>query len=354
MKTIKRDLKAGKIVLRVEVPDDLWYLSDIISEGDTVISKTKRRMEQERDVKRAERGEKITITLGVKVDSVEFDRNVDRLRIGGTVVSGPESVPAGSYHTLNVQPGMVVTVVKERWQAHELIRVKDAENVIKAKILLVAMEEGYAELGILRNYGIKPAGTIRESISGKDEIATQAAETQKFFAGVASAIENELEGLERVVIAGPGFVKDSFYKYLQEKKPGIAKLTVVESVSTGGQKGLEELVKRGVIERVVKEAKIHSEVKYLNRLFEEISRGELAAYGFDEVKKAVDSGAVEVLLVSNSLLKQYKIEKKGGLENLIKAVEQMKGKVMLVSEEHELGKQFEGMGGIGAILRYRI
>ena len=355
MKTLKRDLRNGRVAVRVEVPDDLWYLSDLIFEGDMVISSTKRRIEKETGKKRSDRGEKVAMTIGVRVDTVEFDRNVDRLRIGGKIEQAPADVPKGDYHTLNIKPGSTLTIVKEKWGRDSLVKLQDAEKTVKAKVILIAIEEGLCSIGQLSNYGVRPIGTIRESIAGKKEVAAKEAETLKFFGEAASALAEHLEGLDRIIVAGPGFVKDSFYNYLKEKKPEVAKKAVVESVSMAGEKGLQEIVKRGIIEKVVKEAKITVEVREIQRLMEEISKDSgLATYGFAQVENAAQAGAVETLLVTNKLIRKYKIDKNERLEELMNTVENTGGKIVIVSEEHELGKQLEGLGGIGAVLRYRL
>jgi len=35
-------------------------------------------------------------------------------------------------------------------------------------------------------------------------------------------------------------------------------------------------------------------------------------------------------------------------------VDKTKGDVFIISEEHDAGKKFQGLGGIGGILRYRL
>ncbi|MFX1441601.1 MAG: mRNA surveillance protein Pelota, partial [Promethearchaeota archaeon] len=39
MKVLKRNLKEGKIVLKIETLDDLWHLYNLVSPGDTVVSR---------------------------------------------------------------------------------------------------------------------------------------------------------------------------------------------------------------------------------------------------------------------------------------------------------------------------
>ncbi len=355
MKIIKRDLKNNKIGLRLEVVDDLWYLSEIVRAGDVVISKTQRRVEQDKGKKRAERDDKKTFTLGVEVQDAEFDRNVDRFRIGGHIVSGPEDIPTGAFHTLNLKPGMVLTIQKEEWSPSDLLKVKESSKAIRSNIMMVAIEDGVAGIGFLRNYGVRGLGSVKQGIAGKDELKEQAIETKQFFVKVATAIEKDVEGVDKIIIAGPGFTKDNFKKYLDENKKDIAKLVITENVSMGGEKGLQEIIKRGVVERVVKDTKIQQEITALNELFTELSKDSgLSIYGLDQVESAVNAGAVKTLLVTNAFFREAKADKNTRVNNMITNVEAIKGGVMIVSTEHDLGMQLHGLGNIAAVLRYKI
>ena len=42
------------------------------------------------------------------------------------------------------------------------------------------------------------------------------------------------------------------------------------------------------------------------------------------------------------------------LERLMKSVEDARGKVMVVSDYHEAGKKLEAIGGIAALLRFKL
>ena len=42
------------------------------------------------------------------------------------------------------------------------------------------------------------------------------------------------------------------------------------------------------------------------------------------------------------------------LDELMKKTEEMKGKIYLISSDHEGGKKLDGLGGIAAILRYKL
>jgi protein pelota len=66
----------------------------------------------------------------------------------------------------------------------------------------------------------------------------------------------------------------------------------------------------------------------------------------NEVKNAAMAGAVEELLVIDNLLRKKDVEK------IMNLVENLRGKVMVVSSEHEGGKQLTALGGMVALLRY--
>ena len=73
----------------------------------------------------------------------------------------------------------------------------------------------------------------------------------------------------------------------------------------------------------------------------------LIAYGKDEVRKALESGAAKELLIS-TVNSQEEIDEFKELANSTSA------EVYLVSEETEEGVQFRNIGGYGAILRFEI
>ncbi|MEM4644309.1 MAG: hypothetical protein QW748_02900, partial [Candidatus Methanomethylicaceae archaeon] len=77
-------------------------------------------------------------------------------------------------------------------------------------------------------------------------------------------------------------------------------------------------------------------------------------YGIEEVKKAVERGAVDSLLVSGRLIKNVTQEERSIIEEICKKTEGYGGKVYFVGAEHEKGLQLFNLGGIAALLRFSI
>ena len=87
----------------------------------------------------------------------------------------------------------------------------------------------------------------------------------------------------------------------------------------------------------------------------EISKNALAAYGIKEVENAAFAGAVRHLLVTGSLIKKSREQNfYNKLDSIMKAVDSTKGDITIISSEHEGGRKLDGLGGIGALLRYRM
>ncbi len=342
MQIVEENLRnnEGEIKLLPETLDDLWHLRFIIERGDVVFAVTKRAT-QSNDKLRSDK-EMVTVRLGIEVEKVEFHRFANRLRITGKIVAG---IDESGYHTINVTVGKEVSIIK-RWKEEQLKRIREAVEASKRpEVLILTLEEGEAVAGVLRQWGVEEIFDVRMGY-GKDGGGGREA----FFAEVASKLEScEFRYL---IIAGPGFAKRDFYEYLREKIPEIAKKAMVVDTSSIGMRGFVEVLKRKVVDRIVGEIRLAEEAEYLDRLLEGIAKGERVAYGLDEVKKAHSYGAIEVLLVADEFLIQER--ERWDIDEFMRSVENMGGKVVIMSSEFEPGKRLMSLGGIAALLRFSI
>ena len=70
--------------------------------------------------------------------------------------------------------------------------------------------------------------------------------------------------------------------------------------------------------------------------------------------KALEYGAVETLLIVDNQLRLRDKEKRIQLDKFLKDVHKSGGKITIMSENHESGKQIEKFGGMVALLRFPI
>ncbi|ADB57108.1 mRNA surveillance protein pelota [Archaeoglobus profundus] len=338
MRIVEESLKGRKGEIKVipESLDDLWHLKYIIEPKDVVYSWTKR-IRESGDKLRSDK-EKVTVRLGVEVEKVEFHRFANRLRITGRIVGGVED---SGYHTLSITVGKELSIIKEEWKEEQLKRLREATQK-KPEVAIVTIEEGEAVVGVVREWGVEEIFNVRKSY-GKDS-----SERIEFFHEIMRQLEN-LE-FNYLVIAGPGFTKEDFAEFLKEKKPEWKILTC--DASSIGVRGFIEVLKRGVLDRIGREIRLKEEAEYVERLLEGIAKGDRVAYGLDEVKKAYEYGAIEVLLVVDEFLREER--ERWDIDNFLRDVESLGGKVVIVSSEFEPGKMLMSLGGIGALLRFSI
>jgi protein pelota len=90
------------------------------------------------------------------------------------------------------------------------------------------------------------------------------------------------------------------------------------------------------------------ETQLVERVLEAIATNRPCAYGRKEVEQAIEAGAVETLLVSDSVVRDLAVER------MMHDAEAARGHVVLVSPHHEAGARLEGLGGVAALLRFPI
>src|SRR3989344_8805013 len=101
MQLISSDFKKGLVKLRVTDKDDLWYLSNLIDQGDLIRGKTTRKIkigegENAKSVKK-------TLTLSIQAEKVELTEN--SLHVNGKVQEESEDVAKGSYQSITLEEG---------------------------------------------------------------------------------------------------------------------------------------------------------------------------------------------------------------------------------------------------------
>ncbi|WP_340820459.1 mRNA surveillance protein pelota [Methanolobus sp. WCC4] len=346
MRVTKRNLRGreGEITLVPETLDDLWHLKYIIEKGDLVFALTKRKADSASDKLRPEKAEKKTVRLGVRIEEMEFHKFSNRLRLHGLIEQGMD---VGHYHTFNVEEGLDISIIKT-WKKDQLERIDEAEKSSKRpKVVIVAIEEGDADIGLVRHYGIETYSHINQS-SGKGEGTLR----ETFFEEILGQLIHAASESESIVIAGPGFTKDDFVKYLRSKEPDLASRMITEDTSSVGMSGFQEVLRRGAVDRIMEESRIARESRLMDDLLKEISTDGKVAYGLEEVKIALDYGSIDTLLVADELLRVER--EKGSIDSFLRNVENNQGKIVVFSTIFEPGQKLLALGGIAALLRFKI
>ena len=347
MKVVFKDLKHGEIKLIAENLDDIWHLYNIVEVGDLIRAVTFRTDEQKDDKIRSKKSDKKRMKLGIRVSEVKFHEFSDRLRIHGIIEEGPQDL--GSFHTLNITADKMdsLSIIKEEWKIHHLQRLDESVKQRNQAILtFVSLDEDNATIAVLRQSGIQWVTDIDSKRSGKMYESKDNA--NEYFGEILGVIKNNTNDDSTIVIVGPGFTKEHFLKYGREKKPQLFKKCLSHGTGNSGLNGINEAIKTGVVKQITKENRVVFETELVEKIFEEIKKDGLASYGEKEVENALRSGAVERLLITDVLVRT----KKG--EQFLKLAKQNNSDFTIINTIHEAGKKLEGIGGIGALLRFKI
>ena len=344
MKILEKVEKQGLIKLRVENLDDLWYLSQIILQGDRVRGKSTRKVkagEQEDAVKK-------TLTLQVLVERCVFQG--DSLRIMGELTEGTEDIATKAHHTITATIGIELEIVKEQWSAYQKTRLEQAGKE-QTVVLLVVFDREEARFAILHSRNYQVVGTLSGNVTKK---RTQQNEQENFYVKVIDAMQQYVNtyGVQHIILASPAFWKDELMKELNNQE--LKRKIILAGCSSVSNNAFEEVLKRQEASKVLGKAQVASEQVLVETLLEQIGQDGLATYGTEQIQAAVRTGAVEVLLISTRLIKT--LREKGQfdmLEKLMQDTENTAGRISIINAENEAGKQLDGLGGLGVLLRYK-
>jgi len=201
----------------------------------------------------------------------------------------------------------------------------------------------------------------------------------------ASQLFLEKKNLKGVLVGGPGPTKREFVNgnYLDYRIKDM--IVGIYDTSYTDEYGLRELLNAASDD--LEEVEVVKDRRLVQRFLNEVRKDSgLALYGEEEVRRALEAGAVDVVIISDAL-KKYKVkakckncgyemngimekleiecpecgasmdivEKKDMIEEYAELAEQSSAEVAIVGRESEEGEiLYKAFGGIAAILRYKM
>jgi len=223
---------------------------------------------------------------------------------------------------------------------------------------LLVMDRKEATIGLLEGKSIETIQKMTSGVPSKVRAGGQSSQrfhriteglTKEFYKRIADEMKKifyDMPKLKGILVGGPIPTKDEFLddEYLATKLRDL----VIGRLDIGGsdESGLKELVTKG--QDILADQEIIYEKKVLERFFQTLGETrDMATLKEEATRKALGYGAVNTLILSKSL-------SKGLTKELTKIAESTSANIEIVSTETEEGRQFANLGGIGAILRFRV
>ena len=352
MKLIYSNLKKGEIKVLTQNLDDLWYLSTIIEPKDLIHGKTLRKIKIASSEEKSKDAAKKPVFIKLEAEKVEFSKYTNVLRVSGIIKEAPEDVPLGSYHTFNVDDNTTITIVKEQWLKYQLDKLKEACSEKKSSLLICVHDREEAYFALFKKYGYEVLSHIQGEVQKKRE---ENIKKENFYLTIINKMKEYIErySIKQVILASPAFWKEDLMKEIKDSE--LKQKIILATCSSATKNGIDEVIKRPEVREALKQERTAKEINRVEELFMEIAKNNLAVYGLKETKSAAEIGAIKELLITDSFIQKSRAENfYQKIENIMKTVDKTKGEVDIISSEHEGGKRLDGLGGIGAILRFKI
>jgi protein pelota len=346
---LHKELRKGQLSVRLQSQNDLWHLSHIIDIGDFVSGKTYRKIK----VGEGERASQTTIKVFMKiqVEKLEFHKHSDKLRASGKIVEGPEDISRGQYHTFNLEPSVEVTIEKQKWLKYQLDKLKEAEKEKDANVLIILLDREHALFAELKNYGFDVLTELSGNVQKK---ASPEKVKDTFYSEVIAVMRDydKRNSYSKMVLASPAFWKEYYMGLLTKDE---AKKILSAACNSVDVDGISEVLKRPEVLTALKDDRVVKEINLVEELLVEIRKDGAVAYGVREASRAAESGSIRSLLVTDSFIRRAReAGTYGKIDHIMSMVDSMKGEINIISSEHDGGKKLDGLGGIGALLRYKI
>ncbi|MEK6823869.1 MAG: peptide chain release factor aRF-1 [Nanoarchaeota archaeon] len=223
---------------------------------------------------------------------------------------------------------------------------------------LLVMDRKEATIGILEGKRIEIIQKMTSGVPSKVRAGGQSSQrfhriteglTRDFYKRIANTMKETFfdnPKLGGIIIGGPIPTKDEFLD--GEYLPTKLQEKVLGKLDIGGsdESGIKELVAKS--QNLLSKQEIIREKKILDNFFETLGQNpDKTAYKEDKIRKAIQYGAVDILLLSKGIDKSLLFELK-------KLADGINSKVEIISTETEEGKQFFNLSGMGAILRFSV
>ncbi|MEO9295674.1 MAG: mRNA surveillance protein Pelota [Nitrososphaera sp.] len=336
-----------------EDSDDLFTLRRLIEQGDYVIADTSRVIKQEKEYGRPDKGERVKVRLSIRVDQVELDSSVDRLRISGTITNTDnELVSRGTHHAMSVQAGDMITIDKDRkWQDVEMRLLKKSGDS-SSSFILVAIDTQEACIAKVSGTHVKIIPNIYSGQSGKRYATTKNASLDTFFADASKTVASVLGENDRIIIFGPGETRRRFYNSLDRSAVPKERAQVIDGIDVAGEDGIFVFLRSQQARDAMGASKLAAVSLMLDQVMQMVRKGENKfAMGLKDISDAVAAKAVEAVIFSDSV---FRTSDEQAVVKLLNSAESHGAKTFAVDSSTDIGLRVSSLGGMVALLRYAI
>ncbi|XP_009859396.2 protein pelota homolog [Ciona intestinalis] len=370
MKLVYRNINkdsSGQITLIPEDGEDMWHAYNLVQPGDSLRSTTLRKVQSESSTGSVG-SNRVRTTLTIAIESIDFDSQACVLHVKGRNIQENQYVKMGAYHTLDLEPNRKFVLAKKCWDTVHLDRINVAcDPTQNADVAAVVMQEGLAHVCLVLSSMTLVRAKIETQIPRKRRGNAQQHDkgVEKFFDSVMQAIIRHInfEVVKCVILASPGFVKDQFHDFLMSQAVKTDNRLIIDNkskficvhASSGFKHSLKEALLDPSVASRLSDTKATAEIKALQDFYKTLQHEpDKACYGLKQIEKASASDAIDVLMITDMLLRSLDIALRTKLVRIVDQVKDSGGVVRVFSSMHVSGEQLGQLTGVAGILRFAV
>lgn len=217
------------------------------------------------------------------------------------------------------------------------------------------MDVGKAHLCLVSGHMTREKAKIEQNIPHKrgGTGTTQYEKSiNRFYNSIFNAIITHIDFniIKVVILASAAILKDEVYDYIftealrtdnkiiQNNKNKFMKIHV-----TNGHKGaIQEILQNETVLKNIGDLKAVKDVQLLQQFFRMIDTDpNRAFYGYNQVKRADESKAIDTLLITDSLFRNPDINERKKYVHLVESVKESNGNICIFSSQHSSGEQLD-------------
>ena len=341
--------------LRIDSEDDLWVLARFAISGRSLAM-----LGERRDTTTAESGdrakaaERKKMWIQLRILSTEYKTYSNILRVHGTIEQAP--VDIGSHHTHLVEVGDELEIHSSSgFPEYDRLLLTDTMTTDKkSNVSIIVVENDEIILFEVTRRGLREGATWTMRGGGKrGDVRTSETVAKSFQQQVAKEILAATSTQLPMILCGPGHARERLRNVILSQDP--QRTIRLVSTSMAGRSGANEIIRDGLADELLSEHAISKEIKLLEEVWLRLSKNGAVAYGEKELSRAMNEGAIETLLVSADKIRDPEAMIEGTpVSKWIEAISDIGAELVQCSSDHDSGEQLNNMGGIIALLRYKL
>src|SRR3989344_6105970 len=257
-----------------------------------------------------------------------------------------------------IEPQVPLNIRMYRCDKEFILEPLEDMLLIKDVYGLVVLDNRDADMALLKGKKIIHLLKTHREVPGKMKAGGQSAgrfsrardlAKKEHYKKIADYMKDEflnMPNLKGIIVGGPSITVTDFLNKEYITGDVEKKIIGTKDLSYTGLFGLQELVDK--CDDLLAAEAIATEKKIMQKFFDLLAKEPgMVSYGKDEVKKNLNIGAVDTLLLSEEL-------DDAALDEFEEAAEKLGTKIALISTETREGVQLKEMGKICAINRYNL